>query len=183
MAMEIERKFLVKSNDWENDVRTFHRLEQGYLAFPGNNKEPEVRVRLTSRPFRKDENDEDGLPLPQSYDCAFITVKSKGDLVRSEAEGAIDVDVAKEMMKACQGVIISKTRYMVPHQDVVFEVDVYHGDLEGLVTAEVELSHVGQDISLPSWIGEDITSISSYKNASLAKSGMPAHRVMPSPSP
>lgn len=181
--MEIERKFLVKNDTWKEGVKTFHKLEQGYLAFAGDNKEPEVRIRLASRPFRKDNNDEDGNPFVQEYSHAFLTVKSKGDMVRSEVESVIDLDAAKEMMKSCMGTVVSKTRYLVPCGEVVFEVDVYHGPLEGLVTAEVELSSIHQDISIPSWVGEDITSIGSYKNASLAKHGMPAHRIPASPSP
>ena len=174
--MEIERKFLVKTNDWQDRCRSYHRLEQGYLAFPDENH-PEVRVRLTSKPVRYPSESD---PVVTAYDCAFLTVKSKGGLVRSEVESVIDVDAALDMMKLCLGDKISKTRYWVPTESGTFEVDVYHGNLEGLVTAEIELTSPDQEIVLPPWIGDEVTAVSSYKNASLAQHGLPSTTWSPS---
>lgn len=167
--MEIERKFLVKDMSWKDAVKSFHFIDQAYLAF-AEDQAPEVRVRLCSRPRRKD--DIDAIP---SFDYGFVTVKSKGHISRNEVETSIDIDAAKEMMKMCQGHIISKTRYIVPVLDFNFEIDVYHGSLEGLVTAEVELQD--EDEVLPSvpWLGTEVSTNSRYKNASMARYGAPPH--------
>ena len=158
--MEIERKFLIKNNDWENNPgNTSVEIQQGYLAFASGDA-PEVRVRIKK-------NNETGVLK------AALTIKSAGDMTRMEVETIIDVDAATQMLAMCQGVVISKTRHNVTYNNQLFEVDIYGGVLDGLAVAEIELSSEKEAVDLPSWIGEEVTTRKEYKNGSLARLGHP----------
>lgn len=177
MGMEIERKFLVKSDEWKKQVKTFHHLDQTYLAWATSEGAPEVRVRLSSAPYKgSDLSDDENRPHTMQY--AFLTLKSKGHVSRKEVETAIDLDAAKDMMSMGLGNVVSKTRYLVPVDGLTFEIDVYHGDLDGLITAEVELEDENQLLPALPWLGEEVSELKSYKNASLAQNGLPAHQPL-----
>src|SRR5260370_24532217 len=107
MATEIERKFLVQSEDWRKLSRSIKRLRQGYFCIAASPAKAEVRIRCT--PER-----------------AFITVKGAGGLTRSEFEYEIPLADADHMLKQfCSGSIIEKTRHRVELAGVVWEVDEY----------------------------------------------------------
>ena len=76
-------------------------------------------------------------------------------------------------MRQAIGIIIEKTRYCVPSAGFTWEIDVYHGDLAGLVVAEVEMTHEDDRPVMPEWIGREVTGNYRYSNHFLALEGMP----------
>lgn len=146
MAKEIERTFLVDDDSFkEMAILTVHIL-QGYL-----NRDPErtVRIRILN-------------------DSAFITVKGKTEgCERDEFEYEIPLEDGLQMLKLCYGKILDKTRYIVPFEGFTWEVDEYHGALEGLVVTEVELKHVNDKITLPPFAGREVTGDPKYYNSQL----------------
>ena len=146
MAKEIERKFLVKNADFKNWAFKSIEIQQGYVS-----TEPErtVRVRL------KD-------------DKAFLTLKSKNiGIERDEWEYQIPVSDAKEILERMCTKRILKTRYLVDYEGLTWEIDEFHGKLEGLVVAEVELQSPDIQISLPQFIGREVSDNPSYYNSAL----------------
>lgn len=155
MASEIERKFLVVSEQWR-DMRLLgvEEITQGYMAQSSDGTQPESRVRICS-------------PAPNGSPHAFLTFKSNGDLVREEVELPVDLDVAHRLLAMCHGRVIYKTRHRVVHADKAWEVDVYSGPLSGLVVAEIELSSEDEAVHLPDWVGPELTHRSKFKNSRL----------------
>jgi adenylate cyclase len=152
MGVEIERKFLVASEAWRDEVASHSDIRQGYLAVTGGNT---VRVRI------KD-------------DAAFLTVKSAGPAIRrQEFEYPIPLNDAEALLALRCGRLIEKRRHVVPHGALRFEVDVFSGDLAGLVIAEIELPDETTAFARPAWLGEEVTDDPRYANASLATNGAP----------
>ncbi len=148
--IEIERKFLVVSDDFKSEAFKKTRLVQGYL---NSHKERAVRVRLKG-------------------DLGFLTVKgpsSKNGLSRFEWEKEISVNEAKELLNLCESGIIDKIRYEVKLKNHIFEIDEFFGDNEGLVVAEVELKDENETFEKPTWLGKEVTGDSRYYNAQLSK--------------
>ncbi|MET1045258.1 MAG: CYTH domain-containing protein [Hyphomicrobium sp.] len=150
MALEIERKFLVRDNDWRTAATGSARIVQGYFA-----RTPLLRARI------------------RIYgEKGFVTLKSEpGTLVRHEYEYEIPKRDAVEMIKQFSiEPVITKTRYDVPYEGVVWSVDVFEGGNRGLVLAEAELKSADQDLALPPWAGREVTNDRQYGNSSLARS-------------
>lgn len=148
MAKEIERKFLIRNDDWRHAVTGSITMEQCYLATMDDRS---VRVRI------RDNNN------------ARLTVKvGQSNLIRDEFEYTIPVDDAREMMTLAVGKIIVKTRHLVEHEGFVWEIDVFDGHLKGLFIAEVELKSLDQDPALPPWVGEEVTGDRRFSNQMLA---------------
>jgi len=146
VAKEIERKFLVTSDAWKNQAKgRFYR--QGYLSTVS---ERVVRVRVID-------------------DTGFITIKGATvGVTRNEFEYEIPVEDAVIMLDAlCVKPIIEKFRTTVEHAGLAWEIDVFHGDNEGLVVAEVEVDDEHQAIDLPAWIGEEVSCDPRYFNSNL----------------
>lgn len=148
MAREIERRFLVR------DVRILdgrqgERIVQGYLAKESGSMSTRVRIR---------------------GERAYLTLKSpKQGCSRDEFEYAIPVADAQAMLtQHCARRVVRKTRYLVDHAHHVFEVDVFEGHHAGLVVAEVELPHEHTPLSLPGWVGMEVTHDARYGNFTLA---------------
>jgi len=148
MNVEIERKFLVKGNDYKS--LRFKVYRQGYLSTETKHT---VRVRTVGRK-------------------AFITIKGKRvGISRTEFEYEIPYKDAKEMLEfLCEKPIIEKTRYIVKYGELSWEVDEFMGENEGLVIAEVELDSEDQEILLPPWVGEDVSKDPRYANSNLVRS-------------
>ncbi|MDR1699858.1 MAG: CYTH domain-containing protein [Lachnoclostridium sp.] len=146
MATEIERKFLLAGNalpPFEGGTL----YEQGYLS---ENVERTVRIRIAG-------------------EKAYITIKGKTTgYARLEFEYEIPAGDARELMKLCEHAPISKTRYVVYYASHRWEVDVFHGQNEGLVLAELELTSENEPFDMPPWIGEEVTRDFRYANAYLA---------------
>lgn len=146
MAKEIERKFLVANDVFFSMASRSVDIEQGYLC---TDPDSTVRVRIKG-------------------DEAFITVKSRNyGATRNEWEYSIPVSDAREMMECCRGVI-KKRRFLVPYDGLVWEVDVFGGCHSGLVVAEVEIGSEDVRLSLPPFVGEEVTSDPRYYNSVLA---------------
>lgn len=151
MATEIEYKFLVAGDGWRAAADAGRRLSQGYLASGGR---VSVRVRIAGD------------------DDAWLNVKyARGSLVvRNEFEYAIPVADAREIFAdACDLGRVEKTRYLVEHAGHTWEVDVFHGDNEGLVVAEIELEREDEPFERPAWLGDDVSQERRYLNQCLAR--------------
>ncbi|WP_323015160.1 CYTH domain-containing protein [Devosia sp.] len=152
MGMEIERKFLVRSDGWKGHVTGRKSLVQGYLS---SHAKVTVRVRI-----------EDGRR-------GLLTLKGRPDgLARPEFEYEIPLEDARDLMGLAEPHVVAKTRHLVPHGGLVWEVDVFTGRHAGLVLAEVELDRQDQAIILPDWIGPEVSWDDRYNNASLARDGI-----------
>ena len=148
MAVEIERKFLVVSDAWRRMADAGRPLRQGYVSHEGH---ASVRVRL-------------------SGDQAWLTVKSaRAGMVRDEFEYAIPAADAADMLdRLCTDTLIRKTRYRVPHDGKIWEVDVFAEAAEGLVLAEVEMRSLDERFDLPDWVGEEVTDDLRFRNSAIA---------------
>ncbi len=146
MAREIERKFLVKNDSWRGQDAGKH-YRQGYLSTV---KERTVRVRVAG-------------------DKGYITIKGiTVGASRAEYEYEIPLSDANEMLdQLCERPLIEKTRYRITHDGLVWEVDEFMAENQGLVTAEVELKDENQKLTLPDWVGEEVTTDPRYFNANL----------------
>jgi CYTH domain-containing protein len=153
MAKEIERKFLVKDGSWLAASERKIGIVQFYLAISA---ERSIRLRIS-----------DGK-------AAKLTLKFGSDLAeRDEFEYAVPLAEAKEMMAFAVGTVIAKTRHHVRHQNYLYEVDVFSGDLDGLIVAELETPDRVPDTMLPAWLDREVTGEIRYSNASLALNGFP----------
>ena len=147
MGMEIERKFLVR-NTAMLDNQSGQDLRQGYLS---HTPETTVRVRIQG-------------------EQAWLTVKGRNEGARrAEFEYAVPVADAREMLALCPAGRIEKTRYRLPIGEHVWEVDVFHGDNDGLIVAEIELNHEDDAFELPAWIGKEVTDDARYYNSQLSQ--------------
>lgn len=155
---EIERKFLLKEDFPKEGVKAIEMV-QGYIC---REKERVVRVRIAGSK-------------------AYFTVKGQakqGCMSHLEIEKELSLEEAENMLKLCVDGIIYKTRYLVPCEDGkhVFEVDVFHGNNEGLVLAEIELDHEDEEFPHPSWLGQEVTFDYRYANSELVKNSWPQPR-------
>jgi len=147
MATEIERKFLILNQDWQEHVGAEVHIAQGYLA---SNEFSSTRIRIQD-------------------DKANINIKSATlGISRTEFEYAIPLVDAQLMIdELCVKPVIAKKRYIVKHMQHTWEIDVFSGDNEGLVVAEIELSSPDDAFEEPSWIGEEVSHDKRYYNVCL----------------
>lgn len=148
--MEIERKFLISKEMLPKELEKFdcHRIEQGYLC-----TDPVVRIR------RQDEE-------------YYLTYKSKGLLAREEYNLPLTKEAYVHLKEKVDGLLICKDRYVIPEKDgLSIELDVFHGEYEGLLLAEVEFPSEEAALAYvpPVWFGEDVTYSSKYHNSTLSK--------------
>ena len=148
MALEIERKFLVNKTRL-NLLENGTRIVQGYISTVGNTV---VRVRITN-------------------EIAFLTLKGEtSGMSRLEFEYEIPiVDAQQIIANLCTESRIEKTRYEMYFKGLLWEIDVFHGENEGLIIAEVELESENQPVDLPHWIVEEVTGQIKYYNSQLLK--------------
>ena len=147
--LEIERKFAVKSTNFLANAKESYKITQGYL---NTDKNRTVRVRIKGNK-------------------GFITVKgisSADGLSRFEWEKEINIKDAEALLLLCEDFVIDQTRYIIPFDAVVFEVDVFEGANKGLVVAEVELESTEQQFEKPEWLGEELTGDERFYNAYLS---------------
>ena len=147
---EIERKFLVTNTDFISESNSNNRIVQGYL-----NSDPSrtVRVRIKG-------------------EQGFLTIKGKGNAsgtTRFEWEKEIDVAEAESLLLLCEKGIIDKIRYEILVGKHTFEVDVFSGENQGLVMAEVELSNENDFFEKPKWLGIEVTGDKRYFNSYLSE--------------
>ena len=149
MAIEIDRKVLVKG-DFSRQVTSTQRIVQGYICSqPGRT----VRIRIRG---------EEG----------FLTIKGASDekgLSRYEFEQKISLADAEELLKLCEPGAIDKIRTLVPVGKHIWEIDVFNGDNEGLVLAEIELACEDEPFERPQWLGQEVSGDRRYYNSMLTK--------------
>lgn len=151
MKAEIERKFRVCSDAWRPRVREAIHIRQGYIA---RGADLVVRVRLTDSDAR-------------------LTVKTgSAGLRRGEFEFALERSDAEILLAHhVLGHVIDKVRHLVPdaHTGLLWEVDEFEGDNQGLIVAEVELTSEDEEVHSPEWIGEEVTGEPRFYNSALAE--------------
>lgn len=152
MALEIERKFLVTDRSFIQEALRCAKIHQYYL--------PEENVGVTRRIRFMDQR-------------AYLTQKGRSSCsgwIREEEEREISLEEARAIQQTStfEGEI-EKTRYYIPYEGFLWEVDLFHGSLDGLIIAEVELSRVEDFPPLPPWIGAEVTGDARYYNSVLSR--------------
>lgn len=148
MGQEIERKFLIKKEIWENSPKgKASYLKQGYISTePGKT----IRVRIAE-------------------DKSFLTIKGKTDgIARAEFEYEIPTEDANELLNLFASNCIEKVRHEIVYDGKLWEVDIFSGDNEGLIIAEIELESVEENFSLPAWIDIEVSGDERYFNSNLS---------------
>lgn len=149
MGLEIERKFLIKG-DFKQYAYKKEAIVQGYLS---SIPERTVRIRIKG-------------------EKAYLTIKGVSNasgLSRYEWEKEIHIQDARELIDICEPGIIDKVRHYIKNDNYTFEVDEFHGDNEGLVMAEIELSDEADIFEKPDWLGDEVTGDERYYNSYLSQ--------------
>jgi len=148
MAQEIERKFLVDLVRL-GELTDGESIQQGYIATKDLTT---VRIRVKGH-------------------HGYLTLKGETTgASRLEYEYPIPVEDAEEMLNnLCSGPLIEKRRYEVEFKDHLWEIDLFEGENEGLVVAELELEEVDLVIELPNWVRVEVTGDPKYYNVNLLK--------------
>ncbi len=148
-GLEIERKFLVrKESDWKSLSHSCTHIQQGYFASVNT-----VRVRVRDKK-------------------GYLTIKGpsrNGGLSRYEFEKEISLEEAKNLLLLCEAGMIDKHRYLIEYAGHTFEVDEFHGENEGLVLAEVELSSENEAFEKPAFIGTEVTGDRRFYNSQMRR--------------
>ena len=153
MGIEIERKFLMKNDDWKAHVTETHIIKQGYLQSGlDKTQKSSVRIRISNK-------------------LANINVKSvELSAVRQEFEYEIPLHDAEQMLATlCGDVVIEKTRFYVPYESHLWEIDVFAGENKGLQMAEIELGSLDEHFERPDWLGPEVSHDERYYNIYLLK--------------
>ena len=148
--VEIERKFLVLSNDFIAEAFSKKRIVQAYIS---SNPDRTVRIRIKG-------------------DKGFLTIKGKGNssgTTRLEWEREIPLQDAETLLSICEGGTIDKIRHEIKVGKHIFEVDIFAGENDGLIMAEIELTAENEVFEKPTWLGEEVTNDERYYNAYLSK--------------
>ncbi len=150
MSLEIERKFLVKNDDFKRECSHQKKIKQGYL---NSDKNRTVRIRIADSK-------------------AYLTIKGKSNesgTTRFEWEKEINLKEAEQLLLLCEPSIIDKTRFYIHSENHIFEVDEFYGDNKDLIVAEVELTSENEAFKKPFWLGQEVTGDKKYYNSSLSK--------------
>jgi CYTH domain-containing protein len=149
--MEIERKYLVRELPADLDSHPHVEIEQGYLC-----TSPTLRIRRMG-------------------DAYILTVKEKqrnasSAIVNREEEFALTADKYNLLKAKCDGFLVSKTRYRIPVGEYTAELDIFHGNHDGLLLVEVEFpsAETADRFTPPSWFGPDVSADPRYRNSYLA---------------
>lgn len=146
MGIEIERKFLLKNEDWRSEVKSKTIIKQGYL---NSEKERTVRVRVGN-------------------DKGYLTIKGVNiNATRQEFEYEIPVKEAELLLLLCEMPIIEKIRNIILNDGNMWEIDEFEKENKGLILAEIELESEEEKFSIPSWLGEEVTHDTRYFNSNL----------------
>ena len=149
MATEIERKFLVRDDSWRDDADDGTLYQQGYLSSGGSCA---IRVRVAGT-------------------RAYLSIKrASSGISRAEFDYTIPLADAESILNdLCIRPPIEKTRYLVGYGEHMWEIDVFAGENEGLVLAEIELKHEDERFEHPVWVGKEVSEDERYYNAYLAE--------------
>jgi adenylate cyclase len=153
MGIEIERKFLLANDSWRAHIERSESMAQGYLvgarALRAGHAHASVRARLAGGQ-------------------AWLNIKAATPgIERVEFDYPIPVADARVMLASlCDGVL-KKVRHHVRIDGVLFEIDEFNGDNDGLIVAEVELPAVDAPFPRPSWLGREVSALTRYYNVNL----------------
>ena len=144
--MEIERKFLISKLPEALGKYPSSEIEQAYI-----NEKPVIRIR-------------------KSDDRYILTVKGEGVLAHEEYELPLTEDAFLHLLSKADGKIIRKTRFRIPYGKYTIELDLFHGEFEGLQLAEVEFPDIreAEAFTPPDWFTKDVTNDPAYRNAVMA---------------
>lgn len=148
-TIETEHKYLV-AGSYKHLSEGHTHIVQGYL-----NDDPNRTVRIRIRAEK-----------------AYITIKgasSEDGLSRYEWEKEIPIDDAKKLLQLCLPGVIDKDRWIVWWEGHRWEVDEFHGDLDGFQMAELEVGNPEEQFSLPPFVGKEVTGDARYYNSSLRR--------------
>jgi CYTH domain-containing protein len=156
-TVEIERKFLVASDEWRQLAVRSVRLRDGLIAAF---KDRKVRVRIAGD------------------DIATVAIKGpRTGIAQAEFEYEIPIADAERMLSTiCPDDTLEKERFFVEEAGGTWHVDVYSGILRGIVIAEIELNHESQQLILPRWIGKEVTGDPFFKKINMRARALNAHR-------
>ena len=147
MALEIERKYLLRNDSWRAQIEHSVVMAQGYL-----NDDPLRTVRVR-----------------RAGDRAYLTVKGPVvGITRAEFEYEIPVADATGMLALCPDFVVEKIRHYVRRGTLLWEIDEFNGQNAGLVVAEIELPAEDAHFEQPEWVGEEVSGDPRYYNSSLA---------------
>jgi adenylate cyclase len=149
MALEIERKFLVRSDEWRAQVQSRELLKQGYLTAGAACS---IRARVAG-------------------ERAWLNIKAKrSGMTRLEFEYPIPRADADEILgELCNGPLLEKYRHRIPAGELVWEIDEFLGANAGLIVAEIELPSEQAQFARPAWLGEEVTDDVRYYNFNLVQ--------------
>ena len=152
MALEIERKFLVRDKSWRDIFTSKLEITDGLIAVANSRK---VRVGICDQ-------------------RATLAVKSKTEgLANVEFEYEIPKADAEELLaRHCLRAGLAKTRYLVPDGTLMWQVDVYKGILAGVILTEVELPSETTELAPPAWVGQEVTGNPDYKKINMVNARM-----------
>lgn len=147
MAVEIERKFLLKDDSWRKEASAPVHYRQGYLTASDKSS---VRIRIQG-------------------DKGFLNIKSATlGIARQEYEYSIPLEDAEKLLDdLCNKPLIEKKRYFIKRGFHTWEIDEFTGDNKGLVVAEVELQSENEEIEKPEWLAEEVSDDPRYYNVCL----------------
>lgn len=147
MGKEIERKFLLNLEEWNKvDKPLGKHLRQGYIS---NNPEKTIRIRIAEKQ-------------------AWLTIKGITiGASRLEYEYEIPLNEAAELLDNFCESALEKIRYEIKYEGKIWEVDVFSGDNQGLIVAEIELLSEDEDFERPIWVDVEVTTDKRYYNANL----------------
>jgi len=147
--LEIERKFLVRKEIWDEVEKTESKqIKQGYLS---REEGAVIRIRIAN-------------------DKGLLAIKGRRENIsRMEFEYTIPLEEARALLSLVTGNLVEKTRYKINHHGKSWDVDVFHGLNEGLCMAEIELESTEEKFDLPAWAGEEVSLDPRYYNAFLSE--------------
>ena len=153
MAIEIERKFLLRDDSWRAGVSHSETIAQGYLVGAQALRDGSARAAVRAR---------------IAGDNAWLNIKAAvAGIERAEFEYAIPLADAQALLATlCDG-LLEKIRHHVYIGDALFEIDEFLGDNQGLIVAEIELSAVEATFPKPDWLGAEVSALTRYYNVNL----------------
>lgn len=153
MGIEIERKFLLADDSWRAAIEHSEEIAQGYLVGAAALRQGHARASVRAR---------------VSGDRAWLNIKAaRSGVERAEFDYPIPLDDARSLLATlCDGVL-EKIRHHVRVDGVLFEIDEFRGDNDGLIVAEVELPAVDAAFPRPSWLGPEVSALTRYYNVNL----------------
>jgi adenylate cyclase len=149
MPYEIERKFLVRADCWRMSAGRPSLIQQGYLT---RNRSISLRVRLIDKAK------------------AMLTIKSvSAEIRRLEFEYEIPMADGAALIGMRESGLVEKLRHKLPWYGLTWEIDVFLGENQGLIIAEIELPHEDCEFEKPGWLGREVTFDPRFSNANLAR--------------